>query len=82
MNSRDAYATTQSSVLSAAIQRESRHKGSSIMKAGITLLVSGLIAASMLARAGREDVVNVQGGMEAWTASGLPVKAEPAALVS
>jgi hydroxyacylglutathione hydrolase len=31
------------------------------------------IAASLLLRSGRRDVVNVVGGMAAWTAAGLPV---------
>jgi len=48
MNFKDSYETTNTSALSAAFQRDTRHKGNSIMKAGITLLVSGLIAASML----------------------------------
>lgn len=33
------------------------------------------IAASLLLRRGRRDVVNVVGGMAAWNAAGLPVVA-------
>ena len=32
---------------------------------------------SFLLRAGRQDVVNVAGGMEAWEAAGLPVTHGP-----
>jgi len=36
------------------------------------------VAASVLQRAGRTNIVNVTGGMTAWQAQGLPVVAEPA----
>ena len=37
---------------------------------------SGAVTAYLL-RAGRTDVVNVEGGMQAWEAAGLPVKHGP-----